>query len=120
MMVDTSAAATTWSMPLDQSSRVAAVADTTSSRGSPGGSPGARTPSLRIKSLSDHTAKSRISSDCNGFGPTQARQERATVSILKGPGKGQIPRSGTTPDLRITRLPLRMHSPLGLVAYHQL
>jgi hypothetical protein len=39
------------------------------------GSPGARTPNLRIKSLPDHTAENRISSDCNGFRPAQTLPE---------------------------------------------
>jgi hypothetical protein len=39
------------------------------------GSPGARTPNLRNTSLLDHTADNRISSDCNGFRPTQTIPE---------------------------------------------
>ena len=48
------------------------------------GSPGARTPNLRIKSLPDHTADNRISSDCNGFRPTQTLSEPLRP-VKKGP-----------------------------------
>ena len=47
------------------------------------GSQGARTPNLRIKSLPDHTAEKRISSDCNGFQPTQTIPE-APRPVKKG------------------------------------
>ena len=39
------------------------------------GSPGARTPNLRIRSLPDHAAEDRISSDCNVFRPSQTLPE---------------------------------------------
>lgn len=48
------------------------------------GSPGARTPNLRIKSLPDHTADNRILGDCNGFRPTRTISEPAGP-VKKGP-----------------------------------
>jgi hypothetical protein len=49
-----------------------------------GGSPGARTPNLRIKSLPDHTSGNRLSSDCNGFRLTQTLPEPPRP-VKKGP-----------------------------------